>query len=259
MKKLNTYRLLTGFAWLMLLAVVVFAFSAKDANPCASVIVLIQDQEEGRFVNYEEVNQWVENWCGEFGKPEGLPEQLSLLEHRISQHPAVASVQAWQGVNGQLYVEVWQRKPVARLVNLRGEHAYLDESGTTFPADLGDPARVMLVTGNLAFTASGDCADSNSVLNEVFQWVQPIIRSDFWLPFTEQLHRNSAGDFLLAPKLGRHLVLLGKSQQQNGILTKLEHFYRQVLGPDGWNEYQLIDARFKHQVVCSKTEYLPIK
>jgi cell division protein FtsQ len=259
MIKLNKYKVASFIAWILLVGVVLLAFTAREANPCKGIVITIQELEEGHFVDYAEVQDWVQNWCSETGEQQSSTEQLNLLEIRLQQHPAISSVQAWQGVNGQLYVEIKQRKPLARIINMRGEHAYLDETGTTFPADFGVPARVMLVTGNLNFSSYGDNTDSNQVLNDIFKWIQPIAGSDFWLPFTEQLHRNSKGEFLLVPKLGKHLVFLGSPDNQSGKLFKLEHFYSNVLGPDGWNEYRFIDARFKHQVVCSKIEQFPIK
>jgi len=63
---------------------------------------------------------------------------------------------------------------------------------------------------------------------------------------------NERHELELIPRKGNHVVLLGDTQELKEKMNKLFIFYTQGLNKIGWNNYQVINIKYKNQVVCSK-------
>jgi len=56
----------------------------------------------------------------------------------------------------------------------------------------------------------------------------------------------------LIPKVGNHLIIFGDTSQMSQKFENLILFYRKGLTKVGWDKYNIINLKFKNQVVCSK-------
>ncbi|WP_234408917.1 hypothetical protein [Marinilabilia salmonicolor] len=80
-----------------------------------------------------------------------------------------------------------------------------------------------------------------------------IFRNDpFWNAQIEQVYVKRNGDFVMVPRVGDHLILLGPPERVEEKLRNLRALYKQGLSPREWNNYQVINLKFKGQVLCSK-------
>ena len=67
-----------------------------------------------------------------------------------------------------------------------------------------------------------------------------------------QIYVNEFNEFELIPRIGSHVILLGKAEDLDDKFRRLYAFYRFGLNKIGWNKYSVINIKYKNQVVCSK-------
>ena len=153
-------------------------------------------------------------------------------------------------LKGKVSVEIEPRNPIARLFWNNGKSIYLDEDGGWMPLSDKYTARVIVINGNLP-DSRGD-ENSDKTWNELFILVQTIRSDAFLRAQVEQIYRNLKGDLILFPRVGKHSILLGNTQNLDRKFDKLKLFYKEGLSKVDWNKYKQIDLRYKNQVVCTK-------
>jgi cell division protein FtsQ len=67
-----------------------------------------------------------------------------------------------------------------------------------------------------------------------------------------QIYVNEQGEFELIPRVGSHVILLGSAEDLDDKFRRLFAFYKFGLNKIGWNKYNVINIKYKNQVVCSK-------
>lgn len=258
--KIGIIALLTG----SVAALLAFVNSRPKKVSCRNIQVSIDYFEDAYFINEEEVDAIIEGFCNETGG-EFLDEKTSvtMLEMKLMEHPAVKKCEIYTKVNGRMHVDIYQRKPIGRIVNKRGDSFYMDMDGKLMPQIPGRPARVVVVNGNIresyapnAYYLDNDSAASISILDEVYEMLKVIDTSKFWKSEIEQVYIDENKEFVLIPKVGMHEILFGKADHIPGKFNKLEWFYKKGLPAEGWKTYRTIDIRYQGQVVCKGSENL---
>ena len=70
-----------------------------------------------------------------------------------------------------------------------------------------------------------------------------------------QIHREKNGDFVLIPQVGSHTIIFGSAFSDREVeekFKKLKVFYEEGLPYEGWNKYDIINLKYKKQIVCKK-------
>ena len=62
------------------------------------------------------------------------------------------------------------------------------------------------------------------------------------------------GVFEFVPKIGG-TVVLGKAEDLESKLDKLELFYREGLNYTDWDRYSRIDLTYQDQIICTKNKH----
>ena len=60
------------------------------------------------------------------------------------------------------------------------------------------------------------------------------------------------GDVELVPRVGNHVVYLGRLDGYEHKLARLKEFYEKGLSRVGWDKYSRISVEFDNQVICTK-------
>ena len=76
----------------------------------------------------------------------------------------------------------------------------------------------------------------------------------FWDAQIEQIHVLPDQNIELVPRVGDHLVYLGKLENFEDKLARLKEFYKKGLNRVGWNKYSRINLEFSNQIICTKRE-----
>ncbi len=244
----------------LVLMVGLFAFGTQGAiyTDCSAPLVIIDHEEDRMFVDYADVVEMVQQVCHNAGPVPTDQASLSAIEQRLHRHPAVRQAEVWFGVNGTLHIRIQQRQPIALVENQMGERCYLDTEGYTFPADVGEPARVCYVNGFISCQPSGDHISHNSTLQAIHAVTTEMHNRPFWKAWIEQIWLEPDTQMVFIPKMGKHEILFGPAKEIARKLNKLDIFYTRALSATGWDQYTVIDARYKGQIIAKGPAPAPI-
>ena len=234
--------ILNVLAIISLIVLLSFTQRKQEVLPCKEVKISIID-EASSFITKREILQIINSIVDSV---EGLPiHKISLyeIEQTICNHPHIQSADVFLLPNAELQVHVSQKKPIVRVFNLSGESFYIDPSANTFPLSKNFTERVLIANGNIV-----DSSDV-SVISKVANYIND---DEFLKAQIIQLHMNEDKEIELVPRVGNHTILLGEISEMEDKFNKLKLFYAKGVKQTGWNQYRLINLKYKNQLVCVK-------
>ncbi|NLA15593.1 MAG: hypothetical protein GX877_03540 [Bacteroidales bacterium] len=179
---------------------------------------------------------------------------LFQVEKEIESQGAVRQCNAVKNIKGTLSLEIWQHHPLFLLETQVGTF-YVTNERFVFPARLEKPLPLLTVHGNVPFpyksSFRGYTDSTQRWLEELIPFVAYVVNDPFWKEKTKSIWVKNSEEICILPE--ENLILtLGDTNRFVAKMNKLREFYR-VLAPRGGAEkYQVIDARFKDQLVCKQ-------
>jgi cell division protein FtsQ len=248
--------------------VVMLGFVAKrqEEIKCKNISINIDDAVGHDFIGNEELLELINSKGKVIGKPLGTIN-TSLLEKIILTNPFVNRSEVYSSIDGALHVDVWQRDPIVRVINMHDEQYYIDREGRFMPVSENYTPPVIVANGFIFNTytelkvrgesAVKDTSTSDSLLvpriiDQVFVLAKFIEADSFWTANSEQIYVNEQQELELIPRIGNHRVLVGDTTNLADKFKRLMVFYKEGLSKTGWNNYSLINLKFRNQVVCTK-------
>jgi cell division protein FtsQ len=89
---------------------------------------------------------------------------------------------------------------------------------------------------------------------DVFRLAEFITEDDFWNAQFEQIYVTNNYEFELIPRVGSHIIELGKVENLDEKFENLKILYNRGFNNLGWNQYEKISLKYKNQVVCTKIQ-----
>ncbi len=261
-------KILLIVVWILLVAgagvMVGFAEVEHYKQPCKQVVVNIDYGAADVLITKKDIDSLILKTAGIVkGKPLGYINTASI-EGVIRKQPYIAKVKVYESNEGSLFVQIRQREPLLRIINQKYESFYLDESGALLPLNPNFSARVLVATGvindsyiqnptyRVNILALSDSIFYDSLMTNLYKLTMYITHDKFLKAQIDQIYVNNAGEFELIPRVGNHLILLGSADDLDNKFRKLFAFYTLGLNKIGWNKYNVINIKYKNQVVCSK-------
>ncbi|HXS35358.1 MAG TPA: hypothetical protein VN721_01555 [Flavipsychrobacter sp.] len=173
---------------------------------------------------------------------------IHSMEKIVSANPWIADAQVFVDNNHILHVLATQRVPVARVFEQNGNSYYIDATTYTMPLSTKYVYYTPVVTN---VPELRDDSMSRILKSEIITMVRRIEADTFWNAQTSQIILDSDYSFELVPVLGNQKIVLGDTSRLNEKLDNLFLFYKNVLNKIGWDKYDVLDVRFKGQVVAS--------
>ncbi len=168
-----------------------------------------------------------------------------------SKVPWIKDVSASVSVSGKVVVRARQRRPIARLYYGSKEY-YFDADGYVMPASYTGSCNVLVAGGD--FTEPLRVDSLNSQMESLLQLAKFLDREEKYGDLIDQVYIESDGDVMMVPKLGNHIVELGKVDDLSNKFSNLLTFYRKGMPRAGWNTYSRVSLKFKGQVICTKRD-----
>lgn len=258
-------KLLQILLWILSIVAIIlvlsFANKQKNYMQLATPIIEIDYNSENRFIDESDVLKEIihqpndsDNYVYKF--------DVTSIEQRLKNNFAIKDAEVYKTVDGKIVAWVKQNRPIARVINQKGESYYIDEDGWLMPLSDKYTSRVLVINGQLKslynqyykrnLLAMEDSINERTVLDEMYQLALLIDKSEFWKAQIEQIYVNKELEIELIPKVGNHIIVLGKPEFMEEKLNKLYFFYREGLSKTGWNEYSEINLSYKNQIVCKK-------
>jgi cell division protein FtsQ len=232
-----------GF-WSVLAIALFFTMSFVEKTAvdkvCDTLVVRVDYSDNNYFVSEESVIKILTKTDNSLvGKP--LEEiNIALLEENISKHPSVRNAEVYSTINGELRVNVKQKKPIARVITGRTSY-YIDEEGGKMKLSTTYSARVPLVYGAL----------KEERFLAVLQVLRFLKEEKYWKSQVISIEMKSEG-LVIRPRFGAKEIIVGNSDNLDKKFEKLSIFYKKVIPSKGLDFYHRLDLRFENQVIGSK-------
>lgn len=226
----------------LVLSITVLNHPDEQYSVCNEVKIDIKEGEVQGFLNPDEIKAQLQH-----AKlyPLGNPmDQINsrLIEEALLQNPFVEKAQCYKTQSGSIHITLTQRLPVIHVKADNGDDYYVDTHGNVMPNTLL-ASNLVVVTGQVTKPYA------KKVLTKVGNF---LIRNKLWFHQVEQLNVLSDGSVEMVPRVGNHVIYLGKPVNLSQKLDRLEKFYRYGLSKAGWNKYSYINLEFDNQIICKK-------
>jgi len=170
---------------------------------------------------------------------------------------------------GKLQLKLYQRVPMFRVQNYRGEHFYVDTSGNFFPCKMDFASDVPFVSGyvyeswyrckklSMREIEKNEKLTRVFVMDDVWKIINAIEKDSVLRLNIRNYYVNEQQEIVLIPNVGKHKIIFGGSERMTYKLKKLWMFYRDAAPFMNLNEYSSINLKFKNQIVCRKKNIHP--
>ena len=219
------------------------AFSSKPAEQvCAGVTLEIADSAEVGYLNTTDVLALLrKSGLDPTGRP--MDEvRLREIERCLSSSPLIRVGECYKTLSGYVAVNVECRRPILRVIADSGDSFYLDEEGEVID-HIAKAVYLPVATGHI----------SREYAQEYLQPLAQYLKNDeLWSAQIEQIHVNARGEVELVPRVGGHLIVLGKPNNYARKFDKLKAFYEKGLSQVVWDKYSRVNLEYGNQVVGTK-------
>lgn len=258
-KKTLLVTLNTALAGYLLLAVTSFNKPDKSSLMCNRVQITVADNDSSGFLSALDVKEMLlDKHLYPKGKNLSLVD-LRAIENVLKENKFINSAECFKTEDGNVGIIITQRLPVLRVKAENGEDYYIDADGNIIQG--GNYASDLIVaTGNISTWYA------QNYVAPISEWLK---KSELWDSQVEQINILPDKSIELVPRIGNHIVHLGKipesnikERRQRNIerfmekkLSRLDKFYRYGLNQVGWNKYSYINLEFDNQVICRKSKH----
>ena len=268
--------------WIFIILYFVLASNLSTNRQRGRVIdrvdVVIKDSSIQRIITPSMVLAWFS--IDKFQLKNMEISKLNTMEVKefLERRRFVKKASVYVDMVGTLNIEIEQRRPIARFNTVNGYNFYITEDNYILPLQSHEVIYVPIITGNFAppFSAKfiGDWRVQSSEVekktSENYKFFKKLInfvnvtREDLFLSShivqINVLGRGSMDGTLLlkesevelVPRVGNHVIRLGKLDEIDRKLKKLMLFYDHSSGNDLWNTPTYINLEYNGQVVCTK-------
>lgn len=255
LKKINWRAILFSFLWLVslsgLITLMSFIEIKKSALKCKDVKVLLPGQFN--FIERDEVDRiLVENAGAMVGKD--LNDiNIHKLENALKANPFIEFAKVYADMTGVIHVQIRQREPVLRVVNMANLHFYIDGNGNKIPLSDNYTAKVLVASGLIEEDFSGRVDTlKTKMARDLFRTALYIKSDTLWDNQIEQLFVDLKGDIEMVPRVGGHKIILGSADSLQIKFRNLLVFYKKAIPKVGWDTYKTINLKYANQIVCEK-------
>lgn len=247
------------FCWFII--IMGFVNETNEKVICNKVNIEISDSTVVKFIHAEDIREMISDTDIDI---QGYPiSQINTrrMESIIEEDPYIKNAEAYVTVNGELFIDIEQRKPMLRVMPGGRQGFYIDSEGVLLPLSSSYSPMVMLVSGNISIPGSITEAGllQGDSINKEYQYIHDLLdlakyidNNKFWREQIVQLYRNQSGEFEIIPRVGAHQILLGTLDNYKEKLRNLKLLYEQGLQKYGWNNYNQINLKYSNQVICTK-------
>jgi len=255
LKKINWRAILFGFLWLISLSGIITLMSfieiKKSTLKCKDVKVLLPGQFN--FIERDEVDRiLMENGGAMVGKD--LNDiNIHKLENALKANPFIEFAKVYADMTGVIHIQIKQRVPVLRVVNMANLHFYIYGNGKKNPLSDNYTTKVLVASGLIEEDFSGRVDTLKTKMARDLFRTALYIRSDtLWDNQIEQLFVDLRGDIEMVPRVGGHKIILGSADSLQIKFRNLLVFYKKAIPKVGWDTYKTINLKYANQIVCEK-------
>jgi cell division protein FtsQ len=255
LKKINWKGVLFGFLWLISLSGLVLLMSfieiKKGSQKCKDVKVILPGRYN--FIERDEVDRILLEAGGLLVGRDLNDINIHKLENSLKNNPFIEYAKVYADMDGIVHVQIRQREPILRVINMANVHFYIDGNGLKIPLSDNFTAKVLVANGFIDEDFSGKVDTLNSKLAKDLYRMALFIKTDtLWDNQIEQLFVDLKGDIEMVPRVGNHKIIFGDADSLQTKFRNLLVFYKKAMPKVGWDAYKSINLKYVNQIVCEK-------
>jgi cell division protein FtsQ len=255
LKRISWRKVLYGFLWIISLGAIGtlmgFIEMKKTNMICKDVRVLLPGNQT--FIERSEIDKILFRSAGPLiGRP--LNEvNIHKLEKGLASNPFIEFSKVYADMDGVIQVEVKQREPVIRIINIANQDFYIDRNGLKFPTSASFTAHVLVANGEISESFRGRVDTLRGKLaKDLFKTALFVSNHKLWRDQIEQIYVNTDEELELVPRVGNQRIILGTADSLDAKFTNLLVFYKKGMPQVGWDAYKTINLKYTNQIVCVK-------
>ena len=247
---------------LLLAAVLVCAYilgsSKRGEAVCKRVEITIKDSLKTPFVTTSSIRQYLKE---DFGQIVGVKvDSLDLcrIESVLDSKSAILKSEASVTSSGTVGILITQRTPMVRFQTPK-YGLYCDKDGVLLPLQEDFRTDVMIIDGSIPLSKE-DCSNGRPKDPEDAKWLEDILKfathieRSIWKDRIAQIHCDKDGELTIIPREGNEKFLFGHPEEIEEKFQKMQIYYERILAEKGEEAYNMVDLRYKKQIVCKNTE-----
>jgi cell division protein FtsQ len=240
-----------GLVALGLLMALGFASRQYARVSSGTLLVQIDSVDENKFVTEAEVVSLITEIRNSdtTASPTGFVN-LKELERKLRGYSFIADCQVSRDLQGNLVVEVKQRKPLVRVAAHKGGGFYMASNGAKMPLSSRFTARVPILTGAGADSLYRDDKITRRFGLPMHKFLAYLEQEPFWKAQIAQVDLDKYGNVTLYPQVGNQTIELGTLMDFEKKLKKLKLFYERIVPVKGWDAYKKVKLEYENQIVC---------
>ncbi len=165
---------------------------------------------------------------------------LNELEVALNSNSMIKKAEVFMSVEGELYMEIEQKRPIARVSS--NASYYIDDDGSYMPLSSNYTARVPLVTGNV---------NKNS-LETVYEFASAVDQDEFLKKHVIEIRQNDDNTIDFRIRKSDFTVHLGTLKKLDKKINNFKAFYQKAFKDKILETYTRVDLKFDKQVICTK-------
>ncbi len=174
---------------------------------------------------------------------------LHKIEQKVESHPFVKNAEVFNDLKGNIWVEIDQHKPMARIIRPMAADGYISTEGVILPTSPKYTTRVLTLEGSYAerLLQEDQLGQEHQGLMDLIKFIE---KDEFWRAQITGLEINRKSDIRLYQQVGKQVIEFGSADQIEEKFKKISLFYEEILPAKGWNTYSRVNVKYKDQIIC---------
>ena len=252
LKRINWKAILITTTWVLCLSglVVLMGLIEKEKATlvCKDVRVLIPGTQN--LIERAEIDHILLSNSGKLVGREVKSINIQKLETALQANAFIRYAKVYADINGVLNVQILQREPILRIINIAGMDFYVDREGNKIPMSENFTANVLIANGLIYEDFNGKVDTLKSKLAKDLYKAAAFISADtLWNNQIEQLYVNQKNEIEMVPRVGNQKIILGDADSLKVKFSNLYVFYKKAMPRVGWATYKTINIKYTNQVI----------
>ncbi len=229
-----------------------FVFASKQSNEvkCNHISVHIHNPDL-TFIHNDDVMDIVQKTDFILHQTPANEIKLNTIEEHLVHNEWIEDANAYVDVKGDLYIDVYQRRPVLRVIekNVGDAGYFLDHNAQTIELNEKYITRLPVATVPII----GQESLLQEVRTNLVTLAEFIQHDTFWNAAIGQIDVMDDGEIQLVSVFTNHTIRLGNTKDLDDKLERLRVFFKEGMTTVQWDLYDEIDVRFAGQVIGRNT------
>lgn len=245
------YILLAGLMGIIFFIFVGFAEKSTRSMECRGIHISFHPEGKNKFLSESEVISILENTAGGVVTGKRFSDlKLNELEASLDKNNFVRKAEVYTRLDDSLYIDIYYRNPVLRIMSILHDDYYIDEYGEPMPLSPNHTARILVATGYI--TGNNDSV----TLKALYDIAMIITRDSFLKSLVGQIYvaqdKDMTKEFIIIPRIGRLNFILGDGEEPEKKFSKIKIYFSKVYPYIDQDNYESVNFNYKDQIILKK-------